>query len=501
MRSRVVTCLIATTLLTAPAILGQPAVQAQDQQHYPYVLVDVGTFGGPSSYLDEPGNTLNESGAFIGSADSTIPDPNPTQCGNPDCLVSPGFKWQNGNRLELGPLPGGASSAPFSVNQSGMAAGVSQNGLIDPLTGIPENRAVTWQGNTIRDLGTLGGNQSFTQMLNDSGQVIGWALNTIPDSFVDFMGSGGTGKTQMRAVLWQGGQARDLGTLGGEDAAAAFMNDHGQITGQSFTNAVPNAATGGSPTMDPFFWDNGRMVDMGTLGGTIGFPNAINSRGQVIGQSDLAGDQSFHPFLWSQGSLKDLGTLGGDYGAPNGINDLGQVVGWATTSGNATIHPVLWQNGGMHDLGLPLGYDYGFGNDINPQGQVVGNAGIFTLPGQVDVPQHALLWDHGTVRDLNTLVAPSPLIVNWAVHINNLGEIAATGVLQDGSQRAVLLIPSALAGLNGFTQNVPGSSAAPLGHPLPGASCPRLASWFTRFKDAPARSRLVHDTYPACFRT
>ncbi len=84
------------------------------------------------------------------------------------------------------------------------------------------------------------------------------------------MGSGGTGKTQMRAVLWQGGQARDLGTLGGGDAAATFMDDRGQITGQSFTNAIPHAATGGSPTMDPFFWDNGRMIDMGTLGVTYG---------------------------------------------------------------------------------------------------------------------------------------------------------------------------------------------------------------------------------------
>ncbi len=141
MRSRVAPCLLATVLLAVPAGLGQSAVHAQYQQRYPYVLVDVGTFGGPSSYLDEQGNTLNDSGAFVGNVDSAVHDPNPTQCWNSDCLVSPGFKWQNGNRIELGPLPGGASSAPFSVNQFGMAAGVSQNGLVDPLTGATSRSA------------------------------------------------------------------------------------------------------------------------------------------------------------------------------------------------------------------------------------------------------------------------------------------------------------------------------------------------------------------------
>ncbi len=490
MRSRVVTCLLATTLLAIPASLGRPAAQAQYQPRYPYILVDVGTFGGPSSYLDEPGNTLNDSGAFIGSADSTIHDPNPTQCWNLDCLVSSGFKWQDGSRIALGPLPGGASSAPFSANQFGMAAGVSQNGLVDPLTGIPEIRAVTWQGGIIRNLGTLGGNQSFTQMLNDAGQVIGWALNTLPDPFVGFMGTGGTGATQMRAVLWQGGQPRDLGTLGGGDAAATFINDRGQITGASFTNAIPNPATGGSPTMDPFFWDNGRMQDIGTLGGTNGFPNALNGRGQVVGQSNLVGDQSYHPFLWSQGSLKDLGTLGGNYGAANSIDDFGRVVGWTTTSGDATAHAVLWQNGATHDLGVPAGDDYSFGNSLNLEGQVVGNAAVF---GSIE---HGVLWDRGTGVDLNSLIAPSTLHIEEAVYINDLGEIAGTGVLPNGSQRAVLLIPAALAGLKGFTQNAPtlgfGALALPL---ITNGPCLTLPAWLAA---ASSRSRHAHNKYVSC---
>jgi len=60
------------------------------------------------------------------------------------------------------------------------------------------------------------------------------------------------------------------------------------------------------------------MADLGTLGGTMGFATAINNRGQVVGQSNMAGDQTAHPFLWGRGKLKDLGTLGGLSAPPSG---------------------------------------------------------------------------------------------------------------------------------------------------------------------------------------
>ena len=74
------------------------------------------------------------------------------------------------------------------------------------------------------------------------------------------------------------------------------------------------------------------MIDLGTLGGTYAgggscsfgaiFCNSlffegallVNYRGQVMGTSSLAGDQTYHPFLWEDGKMKDLGTLGGDTG-------------------------------------------------------------------------------------------------------------------------------------------------------------------------------------------
>lgn len=288
-----------------------------DQEKPPrYRLIDLGTFGGPQSYLGFQGTTaiLNKQGTVVGYADTTTPDPFPLFCFNPDCFVAHGLQWQNGVVTDLGALPGGGSSEAIGITDNGLIAGDSQNGQIDPLIpGFPELRAVIWKDGQISDLGTLeGGYESLAFGINNSGQVVGAAFNKTPDRFCLF--APGFCTTQTRAFRWQDGVMQDLGTLGGPDALAVVTNEQGQIAGFSYTNHVPNSAADlcgvNLPTVDTFLWDQATgFTDVGTLGGTCTLPSTVNNHGQVVGVSDLAGDVVFRPFLWDQGTITDLGTF------------------------------------------------------------------------------------------------------------------------------------------------------------------------------------------------
>lgn len=71
------------------------------------------------------------------------------------------------------------------------------------------------------------------------------------------------------------------------------------------------AETAGGPP-HPWFWQDGTMTDLGTLGGErSSWAYAINAAGQVVGWSRTA-EGAEHAFLWQDGTTTDLGTLGGE---------------------------------------------------------------------------------------------------------------------------------------------------------------------------------------------
>ncbi len=413
---------------------GSPQLDYDQRRRIRYRLVDLGTLGGPSS-SEFASPVINNQGAITGASDTSDSDPNAPNCYNPDCFVNHAYIWTRGTFTDLGGLPGGFGSEGNGINDHNQVAGQSLNGLIDPLVGTPAGIAVLWQSDgQIVDLGTLGGNQSLAATLNNQGQVVGGAANAIPDEFSMFGWA-----TQTRAFLWQKGTMRDLGTLGGPDAFAIFINKRSQVAGVAYTNSTANPGTG-IPTQDPFLWENGRMKDLGSLGGTLSFVNAFNNRGQVAGESNLVGDSTSHPFLWDGMALKDLGSLGGSFGFATALNDLGEVSGGAWTAHDEALHAFLWTNGVMEDLGTINDDTCSVVHGMNSQGLVVGTSG--DCPDGV-FEQHGFLSLHGgSLINLNDFVPPqSELVITDGESINDRGEIAGSGMLPSGDFHAVVLLP------------------------------------------------------------
>jgi probable HAF family extracellular repeat protein len=438
MRTKLLARLVVTALFSSLAlsVLVVAQEEGRTQQHRGeqrrYKIIDTGTLGGPTSSLGFEGERdINNRGVLVSTAETSSLDPfPPPNCFLGDCFLSHTVEWQDGVLTDLRALPGG-NSGPIWISDSGLISGLSQNGLTDPATGTPEFRAVLWKNGTLIDLGTFGGNEACPGAVNNRGQVVGAATTAIDDPFSLCFGS-----QQSRAFLWENGAKKDIGTLGGPDAIAEFINERGQVAGISLIDSTVNSNTG-SPTQHPFLWEDGKMRDLGTIGGTlVAGVNHLNDLGEVVGAMFTEGDQTFHPFLWNGRAMKDLGTLGGDFGGANWVNDAGDVVGFAADQTGA-FFAFLWKYGVVANLGAVDGDPCSAAFAINSKKQVVGSSekcdGTFV---------HAFLWEDGQIIDLNKFV-PSGFGVQLtaAPAINDRGEIAAQGVLSNGETHAFVLIP------------------------------------------------------------
>ncbi|MBV9698494.1 MAG: hypothetical protein JO078_00050 [Candidatus Eremiobacteraeota bacterium] len=378
-----------------------------------YRLVYMGTFGGPAS----EGTQINASGetAVVGWSATSFREPphaHPLICGGSDNIikfVTHAFEWRGGRIADFGSLGGPRYCSIESQNPPNAAGdfvGLSENGAIDPQTGFDQSRAVVFRNGRIYDLGSFGGNQNGGNQINDQGQSVGFSLNTVPDpySFMDFIFLGSSVGTQTRAFLSEHGHMRDLGTLGtGNDAWAFFINRHGQVGGVSYTNTTPSPVFG-FPTLDPFFWNGHRMIDLGTLGGTYSLPAAMNDRGEIVGQSYLADEATTHPFYWNGSKMIDVGTAGGSQGGAGAISDRGEVIGSTTTAGDKFDRGFVWKNGVRTDL-PPLAGDCGSNAyAIDSQGRVFGNSTDCRCPLPFICDRHVVIWDRGTIINVGDLV-------------------------------------------------------------------------------------------------
>ena len=158
------------------------------------------------------------------------------------------------------------------------------------------------------------------------------------------------------------------------------------------------------------------LTSLGTLGGDVSYPVAVNDRGQVVGVSETA-DGEFHAFFWDDGVMIDLAPEYLASGAMD-INNKGQVVFQRAPAGGP-VESVLWTPTTTISLGI---VDAGF---VNEKGQVAGT--VLTIdPVTGESSTNPFLWERGVRTDM----APIP---GWGtdsrvIDLNDKGVVLGTGL-------------------------------------------------------------------------
>ena len=244
---------------------------------------------------------------------------------------------------DLGVLPNDNMGCAMALNNYGWTF-IQEAVLQPPLTGLPVSgrAAINIDGLTI-DLGTLGGPNSWMNWggINDRGQAVGIAETSVPDPDGEDVCTFGTHLT-CRPFLWQNGHMSALPTLGGNNGQASDINNRGQIAGTADTTFTDSGCAPHHTSL-PVLWEGGKAHPLPTVGSDPdGFALGINNQGQAVGDSGICAG-AIHAVLWENGTafpLPDLGTGAVAYG----INDQGQIVGLVSSPDNTTFYGALWQN-------------------------------------------------------------------------------------------------------------------------------------------------------------
>ena len=295
------------------------------------VLTDLGTLPGG---LNSVAFWVNDHGLVMGFSENGVIDP------VFGAVQQIAVVWKDGQIISLGTLGGGISFGN-AMNNQGEVAGISANTIPDPLSFLSvgtQIRAFLWRDGVMLDLGTLGGPDSWAASVNERGQVAGFAL-------VD--------STVQHPFLWEGGRMIDLGTLGGTSAVVGSLNNGG--SGASLNNrgqVIGTSNLAGDLNHHPFLWDGGALTDLGTLGGDNGEAFWINNAGEIVGRADFSPFSSdHHAFLWKNGKMIDLGvTPGQTCSTAIDINSRGQVIIDTAICGVSEGPGALWENGQLYDL-------------------------------------------------------------------------------------------------------------------------------------------------------
>ena len=254
------------------------------------------------------------------------------------------YLWRGrGGPLDLGLLGPGApaQSSATDVNRWDTVVGASS-------TDTGATHAFRWRHGVMSDLGTLGGDMSVAEAINDRGVIAGRASRADGEE---------------RAVIWRNGRIRALRGLGGY-STAWDINDRGLIIGA--------AGRGGPGETDAVVWRRGRLIDLGTVGGVSAALMAVNRWGTAVGVWTDA-DGNDHAFLWRRGRITALRGVT----LATAVNDRGVVVGARLLDTSfGPYRAVIWRKGTSHLLSglVTPRWTVDFAHDINNGGQIAADA-------------------------------------------------------------------------------------------------------------------------------
>jgi len=273
------------------------------------VMTDLGTFGANESQ----GIGINSAGVVVGDFGDFD-----------DFSTLEGFRWQSGSPTYLGTLGGNRSTA-FRINASGQVVGWSHDAAQSLHAFLWEEGGVGGVASNpeMIDLGTLGGNESYGRDISDVGQVVGWAqTGSAWHAFLWEVGSNGgpAGNPEMK----------DLGTLGGANSYAQAINALGQVVGLSDVAGGSHAFLWDSGVMvdlDPLSIAFSEGYDLNNTGWVVGHVGTGDAS-QAALWTEIGVRHDLNDLL-DNGSgwvLKEA----------RAINEAGQIAGWGTLNGNTT---------------------------------------------------------------------------------------------------------------------------------------------------------------------
>jgi probable HAF family extracellular repeat protein len=366
--------------------------------------------------------------------------------------------------IQLSPWGGGGLAR---INAKGQVAFIA----VEPITAKPgdnSRRAKFYDGNVVRDLGTLGGPIETIAALNDAGQVAGtsrisatstvahafrWSKETgmvklappgVLSSYASDINSRGwvagtaqfpgeTAEERRRAFRWTpqtGMAAFERGSSG------AALNDAGTVVGSSASRAVQ--------------WPGTTPVPLGSVG-LSGFASDINNAGQVVGGAERSPGFPVAVLWTPQNGMVDFGLQ--MRSSAQKMNANGLVIGYGYAGSGGPQGFVWCRENGLVLLGKKVTASTR-AIDLNNLGQVVGAnearpfvwtraEGIVYLSNRIpDAPPGLeLVGQADAISDNGTIVAQSNTGLVLLVPGRGYREPPVAGPVQiTGTQRSNALL-------------------------------------------------------------